>query len=97
MIHGVPLVGTFSNHCRYYYTIEFFVGLGEACGYDIDNIKILKYDIGSSKRRLLCVSFKKGDGEFTGEFDKLPIYDSGDTRKTGDYVIKKRSRKKPKS
>lgn len=95
MIHGFPKRGTFRNHCRYYYTREFIEEFGEACGYKIYGIKELNFD-SNRRRRLLVVAYQKGRKRFIAptSFVNLPIYDSGDLRATGDYIIKKDEKKR---
>jgi hypothetical protein len=41
MIHGIPLIGNWPDHCRYYYSEQFFKKLAEACGYTVLDLRIL--------------------------------------------------------
>ena len=90
MIHGFPKKETFKGHGRYYYTKEFINKFGEKCGYGVYGLKELNYDCGH-KRRLLVVTYcKKNTDVFMPEsqFAEIPIYDSGNLEKTGDYIIR---------
>lgn len=89
MIHGFPLQGTFLGHCRYYYPEEFVKKLAGYCMYNVVDTKIFNYSTGKRKRHLLAVAFiKPNDYQFIGRklFNRLPIEDTKDTRRTGNYT-----------
>lgn len=98
IIHGFPKKETFLGHCRYYYDEEFVDKIARKCSYDIHRLKII--DLGRSGKdktnHLLTVVFVKTKMEFIseGDFTKLPIFDSGDLHRTGNYT--KGRKRKPK-
>lgn len=86
MIHGFPLKGFWKNHCRYYYTSEFVEKLAKICNYELIDLRTIDYGYFVGKPMIYATLRKKKE-EFINfeEFEKLPIYDSGDTGRTGYY------------
>ena len=71
MIHAIPLVGYWKNHCNYHYTSDFSKVLAEINGYDV----VLSESIMVSGRRgrkqpLSCgILIKKTDDDFVSKED----------------------------
>ena len=92
MIHGFPMKDTFAGHCRYYYPEIFSDYLSRYAVYEIIAQEIIDFSAYGRKRYLLTVGFKKtGSYPFISEkeFAELPIHDSGNTKRTGNYNAKK--------
>jgi hypothetical protein len=91
MIHGVPLIKNWQNHCRYYYSIEFFLKLSQKCNYKIYDLKIYDKDYYVFPNNLvLCVYIKNDSNVFIqeDEFSLITgIVDNKDTRRTQNYDI----------
>ena len=91
MIHGFPMKNTYAGHCRYYYPEIFADYLASYTAYEILDCTIIDFSVGRRKNHLLTVGFKKtGIYPFISEkeFAELPIHDTGDTSRTGDYTKK---------
>lgn len=92
MIHGVPLIGNWPKHCRYYYSKLFFEELSKLCDYQIADIRIL--DTGTyklPKNLVVCVLIKKTGKFFISKekFDTInDLKDSRNMSKTGNYTKK---------
>jgi hypothetical protein len=90
MIHALPLVNNWPNHCRYHYPETFSTALAQANEYKVLSAKVRSnfYDKRDGEdKNLILVSFIKTKHDFMSEteFSRLPIVDSGNTVKTGDY------------
>jgi hypothetical protein len=95
MIHGVPLIGNWPNHCRYYYSKLFFEQLLHYCNYLYVSIEILTTDYYKSPNNLVvAVLVKKENNLFISDLDFQKInglQDSKNTRNTGNYTKKRRN------
>lgn len=89
IIHGVPLIGHWPKHCRYYYSKLFFEELASLCNYQIVDLIILKKDHYKSPQNLVVnVSIKKENNMFIDEnqFKQIKgIFDSKNLKNTGNY------------
>jgi len=88
MIHGFPMKDTFAGHCRYYYPEEFTERFAGYTVYEIIAQEIIDFSAYGRARHLLTVGFKKiGSYPFISEkeFAQLPIHDSGNVKRTGNY------------
>jgi len=86
-IHGLPRVGTYEDHCRYYYDRRGMELIGRICGYSVVEIGEWNFSGKGKKRILVYVVFQKNSHEFPSE-DNFPlhsIHDTGDLRRTGNY------------
>jgi len=96
MIHGLPMEGTWYNHCRYYYSLKLTEVLADRCGYNLYDNKILNFSIGKRKQLLVMATYlKTSESSFLSEkeFKELPLFDTGDTSRTGNYVPTGRRKK----
>lgn len=97
VIHGVPLIGHWRKHCRYYYSIPFFEGLAAMCNYTIIYLKIFDTAFYAAPKNLISCVFKKEQN--TGfpsskSFASISgIEDSGDLFETGNYTTRLKKRK----
>ena len=91
MIHAFPKEGTWIPHGRYYYSEEFAREFAEACGYEINKIGLLNYrGVRTGPRMLVMASYLKSSmSEYISrkKLKSLPLIDSGDMRKTGNYTV----------
>jgi len=92
IIHGVPLIGNWPKHCRYYYSKLFFEELSKLCDYKISDLIILNSGLYGYPRNLVaCVLIKK-TGKFFISKDKFDnindLIDSKNMTKTGNYTKK---------
>jgi len=88
MIHGFPMKDTYAGHCRYYYPEEFAEYFARYNAYEIIVKEVMDFSLGSRKKHLLAVGYiKRGNYPFISkeEFAYLPIHDTGNMRKTGNY------------
>jgi len=70
-IHLLPEVGSFVNHAKVYYTVEFFEKLAEMNDYEIIKIKRLK-KLGLDNKVLVSVCLRKtSDKEFNSDKEKF--------------------------
>lgn len=95
MLHALPLEGHWPNHCRYYYNTDFVQQLSKLCQYEIFQLNIAKTGTYAGtasmpNRHIIFVTLVKRAPSFITEsqFNKLNIYDSGDSTKTGNYSVK---------
>jgi hypothetical protein len=88
MIHGAPLVGNWPNHCRYYYTENFYKELSRLAGYEIIKMYILKDGFFTYPNELVITALRKTRNEFISEseFNSIEILDTKDTSHTQDYT-----------
>ena len=93
MLHGVPLIDNWKNHCRYYYSELFFEQLATYCNYSYMGLQILKIETYKFPHNLVvCALSKRENLEFITEdkFNQIQgIVDSKNTSKTGNYTVKK--------
>jgi len=96
MLHGVPLIGHWPKHCRYYYSTQFFIALALACNYRLVNFQILDTVHYRSPHNLVaCVLRKDKDTAFISPkmFASLPgLRDSGNRTKTGNYSVNQKGK-----
>jgi hypothetical protein len=88
IIHALVLPGNWPEHCRYYYASDFAQKLADLCGYVIIHSEIMSpHDIFVPYRDVNFVVFVKNADCFVDEatFKQLPIIDTGDNRKMGNY------------
>ena len=76
--HKVPRVGSWKNHCPYYYDTEFFEKLASLSGYEIVVNKVWNHDDQTPQRareECVCIYKKVKDTPFITEeeFNSLPI------------------------
>ena len=71
-IHFLPKVGTWPQHCKYYFDTDNFEKLADICGYDILNISEEYHDAGT----WIFAALIKGDKEFPTEeeFETVGIH-----------------------
>lgn len=92
ILHALPLVGNWPNHCRYYYSLDFVKKLAFWCRYEIINLKILDVNMADKKssnhNAVMVMLYKKGESSFLEKslFDTLPIFDSGNMTNMGNYA-----------
>lgn len=89
IIHVLPPVGNWPNHCRYYYSKKFFEQLAEACKYELVNLEIFDIFEYKSPKNLIAVTYKKIEPctFISGQkFQELDIFDTGDAIRTGNYT-----------
>ena len=90
MIHVVPAINNWKDHCRYYYSVDFFEELAKKCNYKIIDLKILNEDYAVYPKNLvIAVYIKEVSGAFIqeDEFRLLKgIKDSGDLKNTQNYT-----------
>ena len=94
IIHLVPLINNWKDHCRYYYTEQFFKDLSYQCNYRIIDVSILKEEEFKDPYNLVvCVLIKKFDNFISEDvFNQINgVEDSKDLTQTGNYT--KRIRK----
>lgn len=90
MIHGVPFVGNWHKHGRYYYSRPFFKGLANLCGYtliDLGVVKVARYKF--PHNLLACVLRKEKATPFISakKFSSIDgLVDSGNLVNTGNYT-----------
>lgn len=94
VLHGVPLVGNWPTHCRYYYSKDFFTGLINVCSYELIDLRIFTTGQYRRPRNLLaCVLRKVKDIPFVSPKEFLGVggvLDSKDRTNTGNYSIRKK-------
>lgn len=94
IFHGVPLIGNWPRHCRYYYSMKFFELLAKACAYTVIDIKIFNTDFYKAPKNLVaCILRKERASSFVTQkvFLTIPgINDSKNLLKTGNYSPKKK-------
>jgi len=94
MIHGVPLIGHWLKHSRYYYSTQFFIELSIACNYRLVDFQILNTAHYSSPKNLVaCVLRKDKNTPFISlkKFSSLSgLQDSCNLAKTGNYSVKQK-------
>lgn len=94
MFHGVPLVGNWPKHCRYYYSEKFFEEFAKACAYTIIEIKVFNKDFYRAPKNLVaCVARKESDTTFMSpkKFASIPgLKDTKNLAKTGNYSPRKK-------
>ncbi|MEK6873888.1 MAG: hypothetical protein AABW91_03510 [Nanoarchaeota archaeon] len=85
MIHNLVLVGHWEGHCRYFYYPSFSSSFAKLCKYEIIDSHIEKTP--NKKEDLIFVCYKRTSNNFPREeeFFKLPILDTGNLEKTGNY------------
>lgn len=85
IIHALIPIEQWEGHGRYYYSLSYPTKLAKICGYDIIFLKVVESENG--KEDLILVCFRKTKDRFISlkEFRGLPIKDTGETDKTGDY------------
>jgi len=90
MIHGVPLVGNWRKHGRYYYSEKFFRELASACKYEVQDFQVLNKDYYQKPRNLVLVVFVKRQANSFISKEKFQsiqgLFDSGDISKTQNYT-----------
>ena len=95
MIHGVPLIGNWPGHCRYYYNRHFFISLASVCKYEVVDQKIWRNEFYAYPRNLVsAVLRKKENNEFITKEDFISIggiFDSGNKANTQNYTMKLKS------
>jgi len=85
MVHILPKVGYWENHCEFKYSINFFTELADKLNYKVVE---LTEDIPDGVRGdVLCILQKQSDNGFISEleFSKLPIYK--EPKKGKDLVL----------
>lgn len=60
-IHEIPEYGSWKDHCRFYYTLEFFNSFRKI-GYDIKTLELNHYP--DQGNLIFCVLYKKEDSDF---------------------------------
>jgi len=91
MIHGVPLIGNWKGHCRYYYSKEFFKNLSKICNYSIVDLTIFDKDFYKKPKSLVGCVLKKNSNSFMKLKTFLKIFglkDSKNKKRTGNYTKK---------
>jgi hypothetical protein len=90
MIHALVLPGNWPEHCRYYYDANFQHYLADLCGYTIVHRAIMNpFDHFQPDRDVIFIAFVKNKENFLDAeiFAKLPIIDTGNSRRTGRYDL----------
>lgn len=67
MVHSLPVVGTWENHCKFRYYKDFFKCLAEKNKYMVIDDKIVNANGLPSRALLCCAMAKIEDGEFVDE------------------------------
>ena len=88
MLHTLTYPGYWVGHCRYYYPDEFVIDLSGRAGYSIVDMQHYPFGGWPGGDVLLLAALKKTQEEFPSEseFAQLPIHDTGDLTKTGNYI-----------
>jgi hypothetical protein len=90
MLHALPPPGHWPKHGRYYYPSLFPTRLAKACGYSIINLtqRNCYSDTRFANHDVILIAYLKLRTRFIGhgEFDRLPIIDTGDLSHTGNYT-----------
>jgi hypothetical protein len=60
-IHEIPEAGSWKDHCRFYYTIDFFRVM-KKIGYEIKKLELNYYE--DQGNLIFCVLYKKEDKDF---------------------------------
>lgn len=90
MLHGVPVVGQWPKHCRYYYSDQFFMALSSLCAYTLVDLRILNAGAYEFPNNLVVCVLRKGSRSFPPAETFLSIKgitDSGDLINTGNYSM----------
>lgn len=94
MFHGVPMIGNWPKHCRYYYSTEFFAALAKACAYTVVDLKVFNKEFYVAPKNLVaCILRKEEKSMFVSKaaFASLPgIKDTKNLLKTGNYSPRKK-------
>jgi hypothetical protein len=91
MLHGFPLVAHWPDHCRYYYSLAFAYELARLAKYHVITIEQAPC-CGEGREGadcdLILAALQKQEEEFISKasFQTLPIVDSGELTRTGDYL-----------
>lgn len=90
--HGIPLINNWKNHCRYYYTIEFFEELILKCNYTKIEVSVLNIKFYTYPKNLVFASFvKSNNNNFISkeEFNSIKgMVDTENNKYTGNYTKK---------
>ena len=93
IIHTLPTLNYWKDHCKYFYSKEFFVELARLCDYKILDLEIKSaYNVFAPKSKLVFIALlKKNNNEFISEreFNKLKIFDFSDLNNTFSYYLEK--------
>jgi len=69
-VHTVPMVGSFSGHGSYHYTLEFFTNLCKANDYDIVSLKAVQCNpVTNNREYVFCSYIKVKDQNFGPEHE----------------------------
>jgi len=94
MLHGVPLIGNWVKHCRYYYSKQFFEGLSIKCGYRIIDLKVLNSGFYRHPKNLVVGVLQRVENvAFVSQRQFIGISginDSKNLNRTGNYSIKRK-------
>lgn len=89
MTHALVHVGHLPGHGRYYYNQKFVFALAQACSYTIHGLENHASSNKGARDGIILAAFKKRkESEFPSRWKfsrQIPIVDTGDTRRTGDY------------
>ena len=90
MLHSVPAVGSYKNHCSIYYTTEFFEELAKSNNYEI--VYLDKKYTGIAKHLIFACLKKTSDDNFVKDektFTECLIYHRSKKKKARDKVVRK--------
>ena len=88
MIHGLPCIGNWKNHCRYYYSQKVFNNLAKINNYDILELTTLTTEKYQFPKNLIVAVLRKTNNFFIDnkKFNEIEIYDSGNLEHTQNYT-----------
>lgn len=93
MIHTIPTLKYWKDHCLYFYSKEFFIELARLCNYKILGLEIKSpYDPPLPKSELVFVALsKQNKDDFISreEFNELKIVDFKDLSNSFNYYIER--------
>jgi hypothetical protein len=86
MIHVLPFIGNWPDHCRYHYSYLFPYNLVKAGGYELHDVRFIDDGAYRYPRNLLAFTIRKTVEGGSGFTELNGVEDSGDTTFTGDYM-----------
>jgi SAM-dependent methyltransferase len=90
MLHAFPAVGQWPGHGRYYYSLAFAYELARRAKYHVVSVvqsPCYGHETDKVDCDLILAAFQKQEDDFLSKevFQTLPVFDSGELTRTGNY------------